>query len=116
MRIRVQVLDRQWDGAIRQALGGATGSTVFVERREDFSVEAASAEYPTANHTFWAGSCVEKADRSLTFHSGLIPDQLEPLFVLEPLSYFSRRTLLQDNPAAKDQVYAALPPPVRCTL
>jgi hypothetical protein len=79
LRIRAQVLDRQWDGAIRQALEGAAGSTVFVERREDLSVEAASAEYPTANHTVWAGSCVEKADRSLTFHSGLIPDQLEEL-------------------------------------
>ena len=49
--IRVQVLDRQWDGAIRQALEGACGTTVFVERREDLSAEAASAEYPTVNHT-----------------------------------------------------------------
>ena len=79
------MLDRQWDGAIREALKGASGTTVFVERREDLSAEVASADYPTVNHTVWAGSCVEKPDRSLIFHSGLLPDQLEELVSGSPL-------------------------------
>ena len=73
------MLDRQWDGAIRQALSGEPRTTVFVERREDLSAVAASAENPTVNHTVWAGTCVERPDRSMFFYSDLRPDQLGTL-------------------------------------
>jgi len=83
-RIRVQVLDKQWDGAIRRVAAGASQTTVFVERREDLSAVAASAEHPSVKHTVWAGTCVERPDRSLIFHSGLLPDQLAGLLSGKP--------------------------------
>ena len=83
-RIRAQVLDRQWDGAIRLAAGSNSLTTVFVERREDLSATAASAEHPFVKHTVWAGTCVERSDRSLIFHSALLPDQLEDLLSDKP--------------------------------
>jgi predicted Zn-dependent protease len=78
------VLDRQWDEAIRHAAASASRTTVFVEWREDLSAAAASAEHPAAKHTVWAGTCVERPDRSLIFHSGLLPDQLEDLLSGKP--------------------------------
>ena len=83
-RIRVQVLDSQWDGAIRDALASASRTTVFVERREDLSAAAASAEHPSVKHTIWAGTGVEGPDRASIFYSGLLPDQLEGLVCGKP--------------------------------
>jgi len=73
------VLDSQWDGAIHQALARESRATVFVERREDLTVDVVSGDYPTATHTIWDGACVEHPDRALIFHSALLPDQLDGL-------------------------------------
>ncbi len=73
------MLDRQWDGAIRDVLERAPQTTVFVERREDLTVFGETADDPKARHTLWAGACVERPDRPLTFHSDLQPEQLPDL-------------------------------------
>jgi hypothetical protein len=83
-RLRLQVLDGQWDAAIRQALAEDSRATVFVERREDLTVEAASGDYPTATHTVWDGACVEHPERPLIFHSALLPDHLDDLISARP--------------------------------
>jgi len=94
------VLDKQWDGAILHALERAGAATVFVERREDLSVLAASADYPNVSYSVWAGGCVERPGRSLFFHSDLLPEQLEELVAGNPLRDATRTAsdLLEIDP------------------
>jgi TldD protein len=97
------VLDTQWDEAIRLAPSDGRRARVFVERREDLAVDAASGEDPEVRRTVWTGAAVEQADHRFCYHSDVDPEDLASLIAGRPPAAQHSRTpaslLLDPQPA-----------------